>query len=169
MRARLLADRSHKSRERGFVFLLALGLMIVMILVAASAGMATMQTNALAGSTAKTAQARLALRSAVDGLTASSLSLDAAKPTELWTSGNAAAGEHVISVVGYQSAPLAADDAVYKSPLLSHQPGDVLVTLKASVKQAKNETLTEIAATQGAYLWNLRGQRLRAIYVKGTE
>ena len=169
MRARLLADRSHKSRERGFIFLLALGLMVVMILVAGSAGMATMQANALAGSTAKTVQAKLALRSAVDSLTASSLSRDAEKPTKLWANGDAKAGEQVITVVGYQTAPLAAADDVYKSPLLSYQPGDVLVTLKASVKQAKNDTLAEIAAAQGVYLWNLGGQRSQAIYVKGTE
>ncbi len=143
--------------------------MVVMILVASSAGMVAMQANALAGSAAKTSQAKLALRSAVDGLTTSSLSLDAEKPTVRWTSGNAEAGEHVISVVGYQSAPLPAADDVYKSPLLSHQPGDVLVTLKASVQQAKNETRVDIALAQRTYLWNLGGQRSRAIYVKGTE
>lgn len=165
----LLSGHIRQSARRGFVFIIALGAMAVLLIVAATANLASVRGYQQTGQAQRRAQLDAIAQSCLETIISDGTSLTPGnvffemqgETDEEWT---IIAGVDELSEANRDYQPIETLEPghyVYLQKGLAYQSGDVRLTLKILIK----EPLGQAQIYKLSYFWNLNGRLTQPLFL----
>jgi hypothetical protein len=159
MSGALFIGHGRLAARRGFVFIVALGAMAILTIVAATANLASLRGYHQIGQLQPRAQLNVIAQSCLDAIASKTTALSPGmiffelkgETDDEWT----------ISASLDSIDDLAVGDAIYQQWGIAPREGDVRLTLKIVVKEPNGEA----QLTKLSYLWNLNGRLTRPLFL----